>query len=214
MKLRIRESEDKIQIRKIKFPSSEAEKYIKRDMKDSEAEYLSELKKHSIGEIIVNADTDDLIGRVFVYKTKYPGFIYNVEVSPKYRGHGFGKMLTDDAVKKLNGIDLTVKKTNYRAIQLYKNYGFEIIGDGNDESEYYMKLKDKINESCKDVGTAREFLGKVRELANKYDANYFIVTDGASSINNNGNPAVENARSAHMEWELENGFDPNEDWNE
>ena len=69
------------------------------------------------------------------------GFIYNLIVQPKYRGKGFGKMLTDDAVKKLGGYDLTVKKTNDRAIQLYRDYGFEIISDGNDESEWYMKLE-------------------------------------------------------------------------
>ena len=137
MKLRIVES-DGIDIRRIKFPSDEANEYLEHE---EESEYLDELNKHSIGELIVDKNTGDLIGKVFVYKTKYPGFIYNLQVEPKYRGRGFGKVLTDDAVKKFNGVDLTVKKDNYPAIKLYTKYGFEIDGDGNDETEYYMKLK-------------------------------------------------------------------------
>ena len=62
-----------------------------------------------------------------------------------------------------------------------------------------------------DVEKAMEFLEKVDELAKLYQLNYFIVTDGASRINNNGNPAVKNARDAHAAWELENGFDLYED---
>ena len=69
-----------------------------------------------------------------------------------------------------------------------------------------------IYEKCKDVDTARKFVSEVKELAKKYDANFFIVTDGASGIRNNGNPAVKNARDAQIEWEKKNGFDPDEDW--
>ena len=127
MKLRIVES-DGIEIRRIKFPSDEANEYLEHE---EESEYLDELNKHSIGELIVDKNTGDLIGKVFVYRTKYPGFIYNLQVEPKYRGRGFGKVLTDDAVKKFNGVDLTVKKDNYPAIKLYTKYGFEIDGDGN-----------------------------------------------------------------------------------
>lgn len=58
----------------------------------------------------------------------------------------------------------------------------------------------------------KEFLLKVDELAKLYDVNYFIVTDGASKINNNGNEAVRAARNSHIEWEKEHGSDPYEDW--
>ena len=72
------------------------------------------------------------------------------------------------------------------------------------------------NEACKDIDTARRFVRDVGKLAKKYNANYFIVTDGASGTSNgNGgisNPAVRNAREAQIKWERENGFDPDEDW--
>ena len=79
----------------------------------------------------------------------------------------------------------------------------------------YLLNKDTteaVNEACKDVATARKFVREVEKIAKRYDANYFIVTDGASGIHNNGNPAVKNARDAQVKWEKENGYDPDEDW--
>lgn len=85
--------------------------------------------------------------------------------------------------------------------------------------DYLKKFTDEVadksaelNEACKDVETARKFVRDVGKLAKKYDANYFIVTDGASGIHNNGNPAVKHARDSQIEWEKQNGFDPDEDW--
>ena len=59
---------------------------------------------------------------------------------------------------------------------------------------------------------ARMFCNEVKELAKKYDLPFFVVTDGASATCNNGCEAVKNARENHIKWELENNFDPNEDW--
>lgn len=69
-----------------------------------------------------------------------------------------------------------------------------------------------VEEACKDVESARELTQKVRELAEGYDANFYFVTDGASAIHNEGNPAVKTAREAVAAWERENGFDDKEDW--
>lgn len=71
-----------------------------------------------------------------------------------------------------------------------------------------------LEEACRSIDDARKFVSEVGKLAKKYDANYFIVTDGASGKSNKGNenPAVEHARKAHMEWENQNGIDPYEDW--
>lgn len=74
-------------------------------------------------------------------------------------------------------------------------------------------------EACRNVDEARKFIKEVDKSAKKYGANYFIVTDGASKTSNgiNGknptsNPAVKNARDTQVQWEKENGFDPDEDW--
>ena len=71
-------------------------------------------------------------------------------------------------------------------------------------------------EVSKDVENTRKFVTEVRSLAKKYNANFFIVTDGASGYSNgNGgtnNPAVKAMRQAMDKWELDHGFDPKEDW--
>lgn len=59
---------------------------------------------------------------------------------------------------------------------------------------------------------AQRFVTKVLKMAKQDGLNVFVVTDGRSGYSNNGNPAVKNARDAHTKWELDNGFDPDEDW--
>ena len=72
-----------------------------------------------------------------------------------------------------------------------------------------------IFEACKDVNDARKFLQDVDKISQKYNANFFIVTDGASMTRNGrgeSNPAVKNARDSQIDWENKNGGDPDEDW--
>ncbi len=70
-------------------------------------------------------------------------------------------------------------------------------------------MNDKNNER---IQKARQFCQEVKELAQKYNVPFFVVTDGASAISNNGCSAVKNARDNHILWEKENGYDPDEDW--
>ena len=59
---------------------------------------------------------------------------------------------------------------------------------------------------------ARKFVDEVREIAKKYNLPYFIVTEGASGVNNNNCEAVEVARKNHINWEINNNLDPHHDW--
>ena len=59
---------------------------------------------------------------------------------------------------------------------------------------------------------ARRFILEVQELAKKYELPFFVVTDGASAISNDNCDAVDHARCAHIEWEHQNGIDPEHDW--
>lgn len=134
-----------------------------------------------------------------------------------------------DTVLKSGNINLTGDINIPDPGQLYdhaKSMPNKIIEVFNDKAPKYDGKKTKrklttllkssdiegIEEACKDLKSAREFVSKVGELAKKYDANYFIVTDGASGIHNNGNPAVKNARDSQIKWEKKHGFDPDEDW--
>ena len=59
---------------------------------------------------------------------------------------------------------------------------------------------------------ARKFVEEVREIAKKYNLPFFIVTEGASGVNNNNCEAVEVARKNHINWEINNNLDPHHDW--
>lgn len=71
---------------------------------------------------------------------------------------------------------------------------------------------DIATEACKDLASARELCQKVMKLAKKYNANFFFVTDGASTTDNKGNRVVEEMRRHMHNWELKNGFNPDDDW--
>lgn len=62
------------------------------------------------------------------------------------------------------------------------------------------------------VELSRKFCKEVKNLAKEYGLSFFIVTEGASAVSNNGCDAVKHARESHIKWELENNFDPYEDW--
>ena len=67
-----------------------------------------------------------------------------------------------------------------------------------------------MNETRRDL--ARRFVSKGAELAKRYDLDFFVVTEGASGVSNSNTPAVEHARSCHVEWERAHGIDPEHDW--
>lgn len=62
------------------------------------------------------------------------------------------------------------------------------------------------------LSKAKEFCNKVKNLAKEYNLSVFIATDGTSLTYNNDNPCVKFHREKQIEWENQNGFNPNEDW--
>ena len=134
----------------LEVPSKEATEYLKVD--DECKQYYDKLNKETNGEVLVDAETGDQIGHAFVYNSgSNKGFIFNIQVNPRYRGYGFGKKLLDDCVKKYGGIDLTVDCDNSVAVNMYLKYGFavdEIINDDG-KKQYWMSLKKDKNESLR-----------------------------------------------------------------
>ena len=129
-------------LKKLKFPSKKAIALLRTDKECSE--YLQQLIDETVGEVLYNPNNNDLVGYVFVYKEgKNKGFMFNLWVDEKYRGNNLGDLMTKDAINKYDAIDLTVGKDNTHAINIYKNNGFVVVGDGNTPNEYYMKLSSK-----------------------------------------------------------------------
>lgn len=120
------------------------EEYLKQN-KDYK-KYYAKIRNEYDGEIAINISSNELVGYIFIKTNKREkGFISPLWVSKKYRNNGIGKKLLKDAIDKYEAIDLVVKKDNKIALNLYKKYGFVVIGDGNNDKEYWMKLKRYVN---------------------------------------------------------------------
>lgn len=68
-------------------------------------------------------------------------YIQGLEVFSNNKNKGYGKKLLDKAVKEMGATDLSVRKNNKVAIDMYKKYGFNI--DSEDDNMLYMKYDDK-----------------------------------------------------------------------
>jgi ribosomal protein S18 acetylase RimI-like enzyme len=132
--------DDDPRFRRVLVPSEEGLKYLKED--PEMGQYWEDMHKATNGEFLVDRDTGEAIGHVFVHTNKHDkGFIFNVEVTPKYRRQGYGWILIDDAVRRFGGEDLTVDADNTPAINLYLQYGFTIYKKGQ---WHYDPPKDEL----------------------------------------------------------------------
>lgn len=67
---------------------------------------------------------------------------FSISLYKEYRNHGIGTALMEKMLELLKSkgykkVSLGVNKENY-AVRMYKKVGFEIVGDGADETEYLM----------------------------------------------------------------------------
>ena len=133
------------------------EKYLFLDIQSNKSKVLKYLKDNNEtqkyaqdtidnynGEIIVS--DNKMIGRILVGDKRDKGFITDFIIDKEYRGNKLGSKLLDDAINKYGGYDLLVDKDNKLAIDMYRKRGFETAKTY--KNQYYMVLKNKINESC------------------------------------------------------------------
>lgn len=100
-----------------------------------------------------------LVGMAGIYgfqnkKSKHKGCIWNVYVSPEYRGKKIASKLIDACIKyakkiELEWLVLNVSSGALNAMKLYKKHGFKVFGvekdsirtGGKSYTEYKMELK-------------------------------------------------------------------------
>ena len=120
------------------------------------------------------------------------------------------------AVFEASKEELIDENTMYEMLSICESTDMDDIDDVHQLMETVDELIDvsggRYLEACKDEKTARKFCSDFEKLAKKYNANFFLVTDGASITRNDGNSAVSHARECHKEWERKHGHDPDEDW--
>ena len=116
---------------------------------DSYIEYFVKGKDNEPrdGELLINKANDELVGWFYVETRTH--FLAIEIPNKKYRGYGLGKLMLNDAIKKYGCRELYVTKDNKVAIKMYKDRGFEIVGDRFDGEYWHMKLpSNRINESA------------------------------------------------------------------
>lgn len=111
--------------------------------------YISDFGKHK-GDCCLVAELDKrIIGAVWVRIMNDYGHIddetpsFAISLYPEYRNHGIGTALMKSMLKLLKAenykqASLAVQKANY-AVKMYKNVGFEIVGENTEE--YIMAYK-------------------------------------------------------------------------
>lgn len=87
------------------------------------------------GKLIVAEDILDnrIIGTSWMTFDGRRIHLHHIAVSPEYRNHGYGKLLTRHSLlyarKKGYQIKLEVREDNTKAIDIYKKLGFKRLGD-------------------------------------------------------------------------------------
>ena len=102
-------------------------------------------------DIIVAEKNGRVIGYVVLMDLGECAKIMSIAVKSDYRGKGIGKALLEEAIerckrRKKKMITLEVRISNLQAQELYKKYGFEIVGKlekyySDGEDAYLMQLK-------------------------------------------------------------------------
>ncbi len=97
---------------------------------------------------------DEVIGYSVVWVIHDTANLMNFAIKKDYWGRGYGKMLLSFLIEnlkdKVSHIALDVRKSNMRAIRLYRSLGFQIVGErpryySDGENAYQMILN--VNES-------------------------------------------------------------------
>jgi ribosomal-protein-alanine N-acetyltransferase len=119
-----------------------------------ERSYRFELTRNPAAQLLVadrNGGSDGVVGYVGMWFIVDEAHISTLAVDPGCRGMGFGARLLADALTFAAGrgvrkTTLEVRVSNHAAIQLYRKFGFEIVGRrkayyrSNQEDAHIMAL--------------------------------------------------------------------------
>lgn len=114
-------------------------------------QYYYEISTNPVALPFVLTNGEDILGYYSIWEMFDYMTIATIAVNPKYQGQGYGNILMEDIIKKSielgkKSIDLEVRVSNTKAINLYKKYGFVYshIRKGyytNGEDAYFMIKK-------------------------------------------------------------------------
>ena len=122
--------------------------------------YCDHLSDHGVGDFVLGAFLEQLIGVVGFYRAQlgnlaHKGTLWGLYVKPEYRRAGVAKALVRSvlgSIDKMNEIEyvkLSVVTDNLPAVALYRSLGFTVYGtepsalllNGQSYDEHHMQLK-------------------------------------------------------------------------
>ena len=160
---------------------------------------------------IIEDDDKNVIGIFALFDYDDGKLLDTIYVINSNRKKGIGtKIIKNIILNNYQPIYLWVYKSNKLAVKLYEKLNFKM----KDETDIKYFMKNENIKSENNLIKARAFCSEVEKISKKYNLEYFFVTEGASSTKVENCGAVRNARNNHIEWEKENGYNPNEDWSE
>ena len=160
---------------------------------------------------IIEDDDRNVIGIYALFDYDDGKLLDTIYVINSNRRKGIGtRIIKNIILNNYQPIYLWVYKSNKLAVKLYEKLNFKM----KDETDIKYFMKNENIKSENNLIKARAFCSEVEKISKKYNLEYFFVTEGASSTKVENCDAVRNARNNHIEWEKENGYNPNEDWSE
>ncbi len=122
----------------------------------SDKEWKNKFSSKRDNIIILNKQTNSVIGMSVIFysqdnKTKHTASIGSVYINPEFRGQGLANKLIGFTLKKIKEnkeiikVKLTVIESQTAAENLYKKFGFKIIGINKKEIKINNTYLDLIN---------------------------------------------------------------------
>lgn len=130
----------------------------------SKESFENEMKKNNLAYYIIAEVSGEITGYAGAWIFLHEMHITTVAVHPEWRGKKIGKMILLNLFKKavkqnVKIAILEVREGNFVAQNIYKNFGFQIIGR---RRGYYQDGEDAIVMACKDVHSDF-FSNKIKE---------------------------------------------------
>jgi len=99
----------------------------------SRGAFIKEVTENKLAYYTVAELEGEIAGYAGVWLIVDEGHITNIAVAPKYRGRNLGKKILEKLIQELKNrkilrVTLEVRASNDVAINLYKSYGFIVLG--------------------------------------------------------------------------------------
>lgn len=127
-------------IRKMQLSDLPSVMAIEKAVQDNPWDYSAFEKFLEIGQAVVLLVKGKIVGFIMISTVVDEAEILNIAVAKGHQGKGFGNLLIQHVIslakkEKVKKIFLEVRKSNHRAIKLYKRNGFKLQ---NIRKDYYQ----------------------------------------------------------------------------